>query len=84
MVITYWTAASITAILLASALLKDDAASKVSFQAWIFIAIAALIWPVTLPFIVSSKLRAAKSRLKSDALSDIKKLDGKRQTYSVL
>ncbi|MFK8185135.1 MAG: hypothetical protein AB8B99_17320 [Phormidesmis sp.] len=33
-----------------------------SLKAWTFIAVATLLWPITLPFIVSSKLRAAQAK----------------------
>ena len=61
MVIAYWIGASVTATLLIRAFFKDKSAKKVSLDAWMFIAIATLIWPVTLPFIISSKLRMAKA-----------------------
>ena len=58
MIFIYWTAASITASLILQAFLKDSTASKVSIEAWTFIVVATVLWPVTLPFIISSKLRA--------------------------
>lgn len=59
MILTYWIAASATATLIVQAFLKDSTASKVSVEAWVFVMVATLLWPVTLPFIISSKLRAA-------------------------
>ena len=32
-----------------------------SGKAWAFIAIATLLWPITLPFIISSKIRTARA-----------------------
>ena len=58
MILTYWIAASATATLIIQAFLKDGAASKASLEAWTFITVATLLWPITLPFIISSKLRA--------------------------
>lgn len=62
MAIAYWTVAGITFSIILSAFLRDKATRKVSLKAWIFIAVATLLWPVTLPFIISSKLRAAQAR----------------------
>lgn len=59
MILTYWIAASATATLTIRAFLKDSTASKVSVEAWAFVAVATLLWPITLPFIISSQLRAA-------------------------
>ena len=69
MIFTYWMAASATAALIIRAFLKDSMASKVSLEAWTFIAIATLLWPITLPFIISSKLRATaayQARLRAE------------------
>ena len=41
---------------------RDHTATKRNLKAWLFIAVASLIWPVTLPFIISSKLRAKKTQ----------------------
>lgn len=59
MIFTYWIAASVTASLILQAFFKDSTASKVSVEAWTFIIVATVLWPITLPFIISSKLRAA-------------------------
>lgn len=61
MILIYWIAASATATLIVQAFLKDGTASKTSLEAWTFIAVATLIWPITLPFVISSKLRAASA-----------------------
>ncbi|MEL6937716.1 MAG: hypothetical protein AAFO84_00820 [Cyanobacteria bacterium J06598_1] len=45
------------------AFLKDTETPKNSTRAWVFILVAALIWPITLPFIISSKLRASEKKL---------------------
>ena len=62
MVITYWTVASVTFAMILQAFFADRQVSKLNLQAWIFIATATLLWPITLPFIISSKLRAASLR----------------------
>ncbi|MEM6449158.1 MAG: hypothetical protein AAF703_02480 [Cyanobacteria bacterium P01_D01_bin.105] len=62
MAIAYWTVAGITFSIILSAFLRDRAARKASLKAWAFIAVATLLWPVTLPFIISSKLRNAQAR----------------------
>ena len=59
MIVTYWIAASATVALILQAFLKDGTASKVSVEAWTFIIVATVLWPITLPFIISSKIRAA-------------------------
>lgn len=51
-----------TFAIILNAFLRDQATRKISGKAWVFIAIATLLWPITLPFIISSKLRTAKSR----------------------
>ena len=66
MAIAYWTIAGITFSIILSAFLRDRTARKVSLKAWTFIAIATLLWPITLPFIISSKLRAAQAKRKAD------------------
>lgn len=73
MAIAYWTIAGLTFSIILSAFLKDKATRKVSLKAWAFISIATLIWPVTLPFIISSKLRVAKAE-KEAAQKDAKLL----------
>ena len=61
MIFIYWIAASATATVIVQAFLKDDKVSKANLEAWTFIVIATLLWPITLPFIVSSKLRATSA-----------------------
>lgn len=71
MAIAYWTVAGITFSIILSAFLRDHATPKVSLKAWAFIGTATLLWPVTLPFIISSKLRAASARQQAhDAKED--------------
>jgi len=67
MAIAYCTIFSITLSVVLSALFKDHSADKRSLSTWLFVGITALIWPITLPFIISSKLRAYKSRAKPSA-----------------
>ena len=62
MAIAYWTVAGITFSIILSAFSRDRATQKFSAKAWVFIGTATLIWPVTLPFIIASKLRAAKAQ----------------------
>ncbi len=61
MATAYWTVATITFAIILSAFLRDQAARKANGKAWAFIAIATLLWPITLPFISSSKIRTAKA-----------------------
>ena len=58
MAIAYWSVAAITFSIVLASFLKDASAPKFSADAWLFIAIATLLWPVTLPSILSSKLRS--------------------------
>ena len=67
MAIAYWTVAGITFSIILSAFLRDHATPKISLKAWAFIATATLLWPVTLPFIISSKLRAANAQQQANA-----------------
>ena len=60
MFLFYWLVAGMTAAIILQAFLKDGSASKKSLEAWTFVLVATLIWPITLPFIISSKLRASK------------------------
>ncbi|MEL6603114.1 MAG: hypothetical protein AAFP20_07795 [Cyanobacteria bacterium J06614_10] len=62
MAIAYWTIAGATFVTIMSAFLKDQQAAKLNPKAWVFIAVATLLWPITLPFILSSKLRTAQAR----------------------
>lgn len=57
MVTAYWTIAGVTLTIVLNAFLKDREADRKHVRVWIFIALAALLWPVTLPSIVRSKLR---------------------------
>ena len=57
MAIGYWIFAGITFTIVLQAFLKDFQASKRDAKAWLFILIAALLWPITLPFIIRRKLR---------------------------
>ena len=66
MAIAYWTVAGITFSLIISAFLRDHATPKISIKAWAFMGTATLLWPVTLPFIISSKLRAAEARANTE------------------
>ncbi len=65
MATAYWTVATITFAVILSAFLRDQATRKISGKAWAFIAIATLLWPITLPFIISSKIRTTKARQQS-------------------
>lgn len=75
----YWTVASITFAIILSAFLRDSATRKMSGRAWAFIAIATLLWPITLPFILSSKLRALKE--KQQASNAAKEEKAKEKEY---
>lgn len=59
MAIGYWTFAGVTFSLLLKAFLKDTKADKLDSKAWLFILVATLLWPITLPFIIRSKLKSA-------------------------
>lgn len=67
MAIAYWTVAGITFSIILRAFLRDRDTRKVSVRAWVFIGTATLLWPITLPFIINSKRRAAKFRQHSSA-----------------
>ena len=85
MVTAYCIAATLTATLITQAFFKDKAAAKNNPSAWFFIAITTLLCPITLPFIISSKLRAAKARLNEEGKSaGAKTLENKHKTYSAL
>lgn len=62
MATAYWTVAAVTFSIVLASFLQDRKASKTSADAWIFIAIATLLWPITLPSILNSKLRSTKSQ----------------------
>lgn len=57
--IAYWAISATTLAIVLRAFLKDRRASKTSLQDWSFVMVAALIWPVTLPFIISHKIKVA-------------------------
>ena len=57
MAIGYWIFAGITFTIVLQAFLKDSQASKRDAKAWLFVLIAALLWPITLPFIIRRKLQ---------------------------
>ena len=54
--------AVITFLIALYAFFKDAAAVKTSVLNWTFVIVTGLLWPITLPFIISSKLRAASLR----------------------
>ena len=83
MVIAYCIAAIITATLITQAFLKDRAARKNNLSAWAFIAITTLLCPITLPFIISSKLRMAKAN-QEQLLAEKKSLENKTQPFSAI
>ena len=60
MLIAYLILSGLTFSVVLQAFIKDRHAPKTEMMAWAFIIITAIIWPVTLPFIISSKLRASK------------------------
>ena len=71
MITAYLTFAGITLTVVLSAFFKDGEANKTSIGAWMFIALTASLWPLTLPSIVRSKLRnqakrQAKTRKRGD------------------
>ncbi len=68
MAIAYWTVAATTFAIILSAFLKDDTPRKVNTKAFVFIGMATFLWPITLPSILKSKLRIAKSRYQANAL----------------
>ena len=57
MVIGYCIFAGITFAIVLQAFLSDFKANKFDTKAWIFILVASLLWPITLPFIIRSKLK---------------------------
>ena len=57
MAIGYWIFAGVTLTIVLQAFLKDSQASKRDAKAWLFVLIASLLWPITLPFIIRRKLR---------------------------
>ena len=82
MILAYWIAASATATLIIQAFFKDSTASKVSVEAWVFVTVATLLWPITLPFIISSKLRAA-ARYQAELQAEEKKTE-RKQPFSAI
>ena len=72
MVTAYLTIAGLTLTIVLRAFFKDREAEKNSVGAWMFIALTAALWPLTLPSIVRSKLRnQAKQRAKAKKRSDL-------------
>ncbi|MEL6778995.1 MAG: hypothetical protein AAFO06_17230 [Cyanobacteria bacterium J06597_16] len=69
MVTAYWIAASITLGIVVSAFLKDKKASRTDPKSFLFIALAALLWPITLPFILRRKLQRAQAKRQAKACS---------------
>jgi len=67
MVTAYWSVFSATLAIVISAFLKDRNVSKFSLNDWAFILIAALLWPITLPFIFSSKVKSVTSARRQKA-----------------
>ncbi len=80
MAISYWIIAGVTFSIILNAFLRDEATQKMSLTAWIFIMTATVLWPVTLPFIISSKLRITQ-KPQQDSGSD-RKLDKKSDRKS--
>jgi hypothetical protein len=62
MAIAYWTLASLTLMLTLRAFWKDRDAAKNSATNWAFIAMATLLWPVTLPTILGRMASRQVSR----------------------
>lgn len=63
MAIAYWAFAGITFAFVLQAFLNDFVANKLDTEAWLFISVASLLWPITLPFVIRSKFKStAKSR----------------------
>lgn len=70
MAIAYCTVFSLTFSVVLNAFLKDQS-SRGDSKAWIFMLVAALLWPITLPFIVSSKLRAYEKKTSPDCAQPV-------------
>ncbi|MEO0647321.1 MAG: hypothetical protein AAFZ17_14385 [Cyanobacteria bacterium J06650_10] len=70
MVIAYCTVFCLTLSTVLSAFLKDADATG-GIEAWLFIFLAATLWPITLPFIISSKLRAHQTKAKIAQLQSL-------------
>jgi len=67
MLIAYSAMFSLTLAVVLNAFLKDQTTPKSDLNIWIFVLVTALIWPVTLPFIIRSKLRTKKPRASKQA-----------------
>ena len=65
MVTAYCIIFVITLSIVLNAFIKDTDADG-NIEAWLFILLTALLWPITLPFIISSKLRAYQKRIKAN------------------
>lgn len=59
MAIGYWTFAGVTFAFVLTAFLNDTKANKLDVKAWLFILVATLLWPMTLPCVIRSKLKNA-------------------------
>ena len=57
MAIGYWIFAGVTFAIVLQAFLSDLKANKLDIRAWVFILVASLIWPITLPCIIRTKLK---------------------------
>ena len=67
MAIAYATIFTLTFAVVLNAFLKDRSTAKSSLKAWLFVLVAALIWPITLPIILRSKLRMEKLKTSAKA-----------------
>jgi hypothetical protein len=56
MLFYYALPAGVVFLIVLSAFLVDQTTPKTNVRAWLFVVIATLIWPVTLPFIVWKKV----------------------------
>lgn len=70
MVIAYCIVSSLTFSIILSAFLRDKDADR-GVEAWMFISLATLLCPITLPFILSSKLRAYQDRARKSKHMEI-------------
>lgn len=53
----YFTGATLVFGLLLNAFLKDDTTPKTHIASWAVLAIATVLWPLTLPFIIRKRLQ---------------------------
>jgi hypothetical protein len=63
--IVYFGFSAITFLVVLEALLKDSTTPNNSLEAWIFVIVATLIWPITLPIILRQKVLKIYADLKS-------------------